>query len=255
MENSLRKRLRPQVRRAQPQRVRDEKHARAVALLDILSRQRRGPIDGPASLVPNLPIDPPGRIAGDPGGSSSAFPFGFTRQKSDPETGRLLQAEPIGRQDQHNLNAFVGNDPANRFAPDGKQTGDHRPTAVRIIGGTDIKNGIFYTYQLADGNGGRVRGYMVRENLKLVSVEGDQRFRKFNDNEEFVGTSDQGTFKDDVGLPREDPISSDTYMIITAEQWFTVRGPDGIEFDLDTIFTHIITVSDGKVEVETRGGN
>lgn len=181
MDNSLKQRRRPQTQRAQAPEL--DQHARAVALLNILNRQRRGPINSSTSIAPFLPDGGPGRSAverdtyshyGKPDGSSSGFPFRFTGAKLDPEvdlpynkgrndgskTRKFFTTDPTGDQNQRNLRGLFGSDPNNFFNRFRLQT---NPTGGEARGCDEEGCGNF---------GAARRGGRLHEGVDIVATAG-----------------------------------------------------------------------------------
>ena len=111
------------------------------------------------------------KIAYSPYGEStveSEFPFQYTGQKFDsetglyyykaryynPELGRFLQTDPVGYEDQMNLYAYAGNDPLNATDPDGN-------IFKLIKAGYNV---VKRTYK----NGGNIKGALKDELLSIA---------------------------------------------------------------------------------------
>jgi len=97
---------------------------------------------------------------------------------------------------------------------------------------------------LVDENGRGVGGYEVRENVTVIDQEGNI---EPNTTSGFVSTSSAGSFTDTIGVPPPNEVQEGEKASVTAEQTFTVRGPDGEEFDLDTTFVHEIEIDGDAV--------
>ena len=110
--------------------------------------------DGSGEVIEAYAYDPYGNAAND----NTGFPFRFTGQRVDAETGlyyykaryydpalgRFLQTDPIGYDDQMNLYAYVANDPINQVDPDGQKV---VAWSVRLV-----KGGVKRTKAFVDKN-------------------------------------------------------------------------------------------------------
>lgn len=89
------------------------------------------------------------------GASGTGFPFRYTGQRFDPETGlyyykaryysaklgRFLQTDPVGYKDNLNLYAYVGNSPMNATDPTGTCEASRLPQPTCVGGGWNYSSG------------------------------------------------------------------------------------------------------------------